>query len=339
MRFRLDRRGIDPKWANYLSIHEHNPPFVTLPEIEANLHDLVLVNPLAGAGKALREFEALRNFAQHHCWNADFLVSSSAAELAAQARDGVSAGRSRIFVLGGDGTFQVVANAIGPSSEIVLGVLPAGGGNDLAKSLGLPTGAVAAAKLLLAGEICLLDAVCVRTSDSTERLYAGGGGLGLDAEASRYAGGSFRNVQGRLRYLLSAIRALANFRALQVRVQLQPEEEQIFSPAALLVGVLNTPSYGAGVRLAPEARTDDGELDLVLLEHLGIFEVATMLPTLLMNGEVRTKRQHHRRIKWARIETDRPCAFHGDGEILGMTPVEIRIIPGALRILRPGKSS
>jgi YegS/Rv2252/BmrU family lipid kinase len=297
------------------------------------------VNPLAGAGKALRELKKLRNFAQQHRWNTDFLISSSVAELAAQARDGVAVGRSRIFVLGGDGTFQVVANAIGPHSEIVLGVLPAGGGNDLAKSLGLPADAVAAAKLLLAGEICFLDAVCVRTSDGAERLYAGGGGLGLDAEASRYAGGSFRNVRGRLRYLLSAIRALANFHDLQVRIHFESEDEQIFSSAALLVGVLNTPSYGAGVRLAPEARTDDGLLDLVLLEHLGVFEVAAMLPTLLLNGEVRTKRQHHRCIKWARIETDRPCAFHGDGEIFGMTPVEIRIMPGALRVLRPRQST
>jgi diacylglycerol kinase (ATP) len=297
--------------------------------------DLVLVNPVAGAGRARKALPALQRFAQENGWRADFQVTTSAEDLRQRARDAAQAGRPRIFAVGGDGTFQVLINAVGPHSNTALGVIPAGGGNDLAASLGIPLNTVAAARLLLERSVCLLDAVRVKTADGVVRLYTGGGGVGLDAEASRYAGGVYRNVRGRMRYVLSAIRALTGFHSMQVRVQINAGDETDIKGHALLVAVLNTPSYGAGVRLAPGASMDDGKLDLVLLDNLGFFEVLTMLPALLLRGDVHTKRLQRRAVKRVRIETDRPCAFHADGEIVGATPVEVEIVPGALRVLCP----
>jgi len=297
--------------------------------------DLVLVNPVAGAGRARKALPALQRFAQENGWRADFQVTCSVEDLRQCARDAAQAGRPRIFAVGGDGTFQVLINALGAHSNIVLGVIPAGGGNDFAASLGIPLDTVAAARLLLEGSVCLLDAVRVKTADGVVRLYTGGGGVGLDAEASRYAGGIYRNVRGRLRYVLSAIRALTGFHSMQVRLQTDVENEANIVGHALLVAVLNTPSYGAGVRLAPGAIMDDGKLDLVLLDNLGFFEVLTMLPALLLRGDVHSTRLQRRTVRRVRIETDRPCAFHADGEIVGATPVEVAIVPGALRVLCP----
>jgi diacylglycerol kinase (ATP) len=313
---------------------------VALPSDDANnLPDLILVNPAAGGGRAAESVPGLKEFARQQNWRADFRLTASAEELAALARAAVAERRPRIFVLGGDGTFQILVNAIGAHTNVILGVLPAGGGNDLAVSLGLPPDAIFAAKLLLDGSCCFLDAVRVRTADGMERLYTGGGGVGLDAEAARYAGGIYRKLRGRLRYLLSAIRALMGFHRFQVRVQTQPGDLQDLACSALLLGILNTPSYGAGLRLAPEAKTDDGLLDLVLLEDLGFVEVVAMLPALFFKGDVHTRRLQRRCVRWARIETDRPCAFHGDGEILGSTPVEIEIVPRALLVLCPRRST
>ncbi|MGB8322824.1 MAG: diacylglycerol kinase family protein [Candidatus Acidiferrum sp.] len=296
--------------------------------------DLVLVNPVAGVGRARRALPALQRFAQETGWRADFQITTSVEDLRQRASDAAQAGRSRIFAVGGDGTFQVLVNAVGVHSDIILGLIPAGGGNDLALSLGIPLDTVAAARLLLEGTVCLLDAVQVKTADGVARLYTGGGGVGLDAEASRYAGGIYRNVRGRMRYVLSALRALAGFHSMHVRVQTDAGHEMDIKGHALLVAVLNTPSYGAGVRLAPGASMDDGKLDLVLLDNLGFFEVLTMLPALL-RGDVHTKRLQRRAVKRVRIETDRPCAFHADGEIVGATPVEVEIVPSALRVLCP----
>jgi diacylglycerol kinase (ATP) len=297
--------------------------------------DLVLLNPVAGAGIASDAAPRVEQFAAKNGWRVDFRRTTSADDLATQARAGVAAGYTRIFALGGDGTFQQLANAIGVGQNVVLGVLPAGGGNDLAQALGLPLDPVLAAKLLLDGEVRLLDAARVRTSDGNERLYLGGGGVGLDAAAAQFAGGVYRNLRGRPRYLLSMIRALIGFHALKTHASIESEENKEWRSDALVVGVLNTPSYGAGLRLAPEAKLDDGMLDLVLVENLSVLEVLRVLPRVITHGELRTNRVRRQTFRRVRIETKPPATFHGDGEILGWTPVEIEVVPGAIRMLCP----
>ena len=297
--------------------------------------DLVLVNPAAGGGLAQEVLPALKNLAGRRGWLVEFRSTQSPEDLAAEARRGAAEGRQRIFVLGGDGTFQVLVNALAGASGVVLGVIPAGGGNDLAAAIGLPQDPLLAADLLLDGQPAFLDAALARTADGKERLYAGGGGVGLDAEAARYAGGVYRNLRGRSRYLLSALRALVGFRSIRLRALIGIDQQMEINADVLLLGVLNTPSYGAGLRLAPDAQTDDGKLDVVLLEDLSSLEVLALLPSLAYRGELRTVRIQRFRVDRVRIETDRPCAFHGDGEILGNTPVEVAVVPNAVRVLCP----
>jgi diacylglycerol kinase (ATP) len=299
--------------------------------------DFLLANPAAGGGRAADALRPLREFARQQNWSVQICCAASAEDLAARARDAAGQGYRRLFVLGGDGTFQALLNAVSDYPDAILGIIPAGSGNDLAASLGLPNHPLRAAALLLDGQPCRMDAVRVRTADGRERLYTGGGGVGLDAEAARYANGAFRHLRGRLRYLLSAIRALVGFHPLRVRVSFrgEPGELQNVTATALLVGVLNTPSYGAGLYLAPDAKTDDGTLDVVILEDLNAFEVLALLPSLWSTGHLRSTRVQRFRASCIRIETETTCRFHGDGELIGETPVEISVLPQAFSIVRP----
>ena len=300
----------------------------------AKVTDLLLANPAAGGGRARDVLPSLRAFAKQRQWDVEIYVTKDADDLAAKARQEAAAGRKRILVLGGDGTAQVLVNAVADFPETVLGVIPAGGGNDLAASLGLTEDPVKSVAEVLEGEICQVDAVRVRTADGRERLYVGGGGVGLDAEAARYASGVYRNLRGRLRYLLSAIRALLGFHAIRVRMQITTPEAQALEASALLVGILNTPSYGAGLNFAPGARTDDGRLDLVVLDEHSFWEILRLIPALAKSGELKTSRVQRFRVERVRIETEKPCWFHGDGELLGVTPVEVSVVPRAFRALR-----
>jgi len=309
-----------------------------VPNLAAPPHgipDLVLVNPAAGGGLAQDVLPTLREFAGRRRWLVEFRCTQSPEHLSAEACRGAAEGHQRIFVLGGDGTFQVLLNALAGAPGVVLGLIPAGGGNDLAAAIGLPRDPLRAVDLLLDGQPAHLDAALARTADGKERLYTGGGGVGLDAEAARYAGGVYRNLRGRPRYLLSAVRALLGFHSLRVCALVGTDRKVEINAKALLLGVLNTPSYGAGLRLAPDAQTNDGKLDLVLLEELSFLEVLALLPSLARRGELRTARVQRFRVDRVRIETDRPCSFHGDGEILGNTPVEVAVVPNAVRILCP----
>jgi len=297
--------------------------------------DLVLVNPVAGGGLAQEVLPSLKDFAVRRGWAVEFRSTCSPENLAVEARQGAAEGRKRIFVLGGDGTFQVLLNALAGASSVVLGVIPAGGGNDLAAAIGLPQDPLLAADLLLDGQAAFLDAALVRTADGKERLYSGGGGVGLDAEAARYASGVYRNLRGRPRYLLSALRALMGFHSIRLHAVIGTGQQVEINANALLLGVLNTPSYGAGLRLAPDAQTNDGKLDLVLMEDLSFLEILALLPSLAHRGELRTAHIRRFRVDRVLIETHKPCSFHGDGEILGNTPVEVAVVPNAVRILRP----
>lgn len=298
--------------------------------------DLVLANPTAGGGLAGEVSARLQKFASEKHWNVEFRSAESSAELAQIAREEAAGGRERIFALGGDGTFQLLLNAVAGNSQVSIGVLPAGGGNDFASALGLSKDAVRAAEtILLHGQASSLDAARVRTADGVERWYMGGGGVGLDAEAARYANGAFRKMRGRSRYLLSAVCALWKFEPLKVRVSLEDSTQRVIEAKALVLGVLNTPSYGGGLRLAPDADLQDGKLNLVILEDLPPLEILRVLARSAMSGEVRSRYMQKYSICQARIETDRPCVFHGDGETIGQTPVEVRVVPNAARVWHP----
>ena len=313
----------------------------TFPFFPSQVPDLILANPTAGGGLGREALPRLKAFASEKHWSAEFRSAESSEEFTQIAQEEAAAGRERIFTLGGDGTFQALLNAVAGSANVSIGVLPAGGGNDLASALGLPLDPVRAAELILTrGEAVALDAARVRTAAGVERLYMGGGGVGLDAEAARFASGAYRDMRGRSRYLLSAIRALGKFRGIDVRVSLEGAGQTSLQGTALVLGILNTPSYGGGLRLAPEASLEDGRLDLVLLENLSGFEIARMLPRMAVSGEIRTRRIQRYCVTRARIETERPCAFHADGEIIGMTPVEITVMPRAMRVwrARPGRA-
>ena len=239
-----------------------------------------------------------------------------------------------LLAMGGDGTFQALVNAAF-GADVVLGIIPIGGGNDFASALGLPSDPIKAAEAVLRGQPRLVDLLRVRTAEGRTRLYAGGGGIGLDAEAARYASGAYRHLPGRLRYIASALRALAGYVPLDVRVDFPGSDLPPFEAKSLLAAVLNSPTYGAGLRLAPDAAVDDGSLHVVLIENLSLLGVLALLPRLMGSGELRTSHVKRWRVQRVRLTTERPCLFHGDGEILGPTPVEIEVVPKAVQVLAP----
>ena len=298
---------------------------------------VVYVNPSAGSGRAVSCLPRIRRVFKAASVLAEFISVGSAEDLESHALAAIQSGKRLLFALGGDGTMQALVNAT-YGSDVVLGVLPAGGGNDFAAALQLPEDPVAAAEAILQGYPRRVDLARARAADGRVRLYLGGGGLGLDAEAARYANQTFRRMPGRSRYMASALWAFCGHRAIGVRAEFPGSDLPSMEVKALLAAVLNTPTYGSGVRLAPDARLDDGWLDAVMVEDLSAFQVLKLLPRLLKSGELRTPHVHRMRVQAVKFTTDRPCVFHGDGEILGPTPAMIEVVPQAVRVLLPAQN-
>src|SRR5467141_503235 len=309
-------------------IAQNLPPFLRKSSVT------VFVNSVAGGGRARSALPPIQKLFESFHVDVQFVMSQCAADLETSAQDAISQERRVLIAMGGDGTFQALANAAF-GADVVLGVLPVGGGNDFATALGLPADPLRAAEAILRGHPRLVDLAQVRTSEGRTRLYAGGGGVGLDAQAARYASGAYRWLPGRLRYIASALRALVGFTPIQVRVDFPGTELISWEAKALLAAVLNSPTYGAGLRLAPGATLDDASLHVILIADINTFGLLQLLPRLIGSGELRTSLLKRWRVSKVRLTTRNPCLFHGDGEILGPTPVEIEVVPRAVRVLAP----
>ena len=294
---------------------------------------IVFVNPSAGGGRAQAHLPRIKSVFAARQFYAEFVVTSSPEELESRTRAAIAGGRRVLFGMGGDGTLQALVNAA-YGSDTVLGILPCGGGNDFAAALGLPKNLDEAVHAILNGQPRAVDVLRARTADGRERLFVGGGGIGLDAEAARYAA-CYRRVPGRLRYVVAALRALLEFKPLILRAEFPGSESFAIERKVLVAAVLNTPTYGAGIRLAPTAQIDDGFLNAILVRDLSVLEVLGAVPRLVTRGNLPESYLQRVSAKRVRLTPGRPCLFHGDGEILGPAPVEIEVLPRAIRVLAP----
>ncbi len=293
----------------------------------------VFVNLCAGGGRARRCLSSIKRIFAERLFPADFFFTDSTQALESHARSAIQAGRRVLLAMGGDGTLQALVNAA-CGREVVLGILPTGGGNDFAAALRLPKNPIAAAVAMLSAKPRLVDVLSAHTADGSRRLYVGGGGVGLDADAATYLD-AYAQFPGRLRYIAAALRALREFEPLRIRAEFPGSELPPREAPALLAGALNTPSYGAGLRLAPDARIDDGLLTALFVRNLSAAQVLAVVPRLLARGDLPDSYVTRVSASRVRFTTDRECLFHGDGEILGAAPVEIEVLPKAVRVLAP----
>ena len=247
---------------------------------------VVFVNPSAGGRRTQTYLPRIKNLFAACQFHAEFVFTPSLEELESRTRAAIASGRRLLLAMGGDGTLQGLVNAA-YGSDVVVGILPTGGGNDFAAALGLPRNPLAAAQAILNGRSRAVDLLRARTGDGRDRFYVGGGGVGLDAEAAHHAM-SYRLVPGRLRYVAAALHAFSEFVPLTVRAEFPDGGSPAIEDKVLLAAVLNTPTYGAGIRLAATAKIDDGLLNAILVKDLRAFQVLALLPRLVTRGDRRT---------------------------------------------------
>src|SRR5260370_2870195 len=137
---------------------------------------VVFVNAVDGGGRARDYLSRIQTVFESFKVQTQFVTTNSAADLEASAQTAILQGQRILFAMGGDGTFQALANAAF-GADVLLGVLPLGGGNDFAAALGLPDDPVKAAEAILRGSPRFVDLMRVRTAERRTRLYSGGGGL------------------------------------------------------------------------------------------------------------------------------------------------------------------
>ncbi len=258
--------------------------------------------------------------------HARFVHSKSSEDIRELAARAAAEGFRSVVALGGDGAFHHLVEGI-RGTDVVAGFFPAGNGNDIARALGIPCDPVTAASAFSRGQPCAVDLVQVRFGDGRVAHYMGAGGMGLDAEAAHLANTRFRAWPGVTRYLAGAFTVFFREPLLNVSAEMDGES---WSGRALFVAVANATSYGSGVRIAPQARMDDGLLDVVVVGDVGLARLLEAIPIVLTTGDLRGFPEVTRyRCRRAALRADRAARVHGDGEALGEAPAEFEIIAGS----------
>lgn len=278
--------------------------------------------------------DVVRYFSDHRR-PVDIETSRSHEDFCRIAAQAVARGYRYVVALGGDGAFHhLVEAAVG--SNTVLGFLPAGNGNDIAEGLGIPPDPIEAAHAFLRSRPKAIDAVRATFANGSgarrTATFIGAGGLGLDAEAAQLANTRFRNWPGVTRYIAGALWARRGFRGLELDATMDDES---WSGRILFAAVANSPCYGSGVRIAPEAKMDDGWLEVALVREMTLTRLLQAIPIVLRTGDIRWPELRRHRCRRAAFRTNRPALVHGDGEILGDSPVDFEILPGAVRVMLP----
>lgn len=263
-----------------------------------------------------------------------------------QSRDAVAAGADVVASLGGDGTVRAVAAGL-VGTDVALGLLPAGTGNLLARNLGLPVDSLdEAAEAMVGGSEHRIDVGLVRSGveqlavadgqepAGDEELFLVMTGFGLDGEVMAGTNEKIKGVLGWPAYAIAAAKRLGG-RGFVVQVD-HPRSEGTVVRHCRTVLVGNCGMLQGGVELMPDARPDDGILDLAVVAPRGLFGWFSVLGAVASRGRVGHRRLDRLRSTAFRIVADRPVEAEIDGDPMGEhDSLSARVLPDAL-VVRSG---
>jgi diacylglycerol kinase (ATP) len=317
--------------------------------LSESLRVALAVNPSSGRGRGRRAGQIAADRLTVAGHDVDILIGKDAADLAGQLQHVLSVSSeypadrpAALVVAGGDGMVQLGVTALARAGwPAPLGIMPAGTGNDIARALNLAVGDWARSAADVARSVTdraswkAIDAVCCTPvrgdgmiQDGDERWFTGVLGAGFDAIVNERANG-WTWPRGRAKYLLAMLRELPRFRPRDYTLTL---DDDVWRSPAMLVAVANAPSYGGGMRVCPEARLDDGLLDVLMVRPLSKPAFLRIFPRVYSGTHVRDPHVEIRRARTVTIDAAGIVGY-GDGERMDSLPLRCELVPGALSVL------
>jgi diacylglycerol kinase (ATP) len=258
-----------------------------------------------------------------------------------------------VLLFGGDGTIhRHLATLV--RLELPVLVVPAGSGNDFASSLGLKRlrDSLAAWKQFCGdrANVGTIDLGLITplgggdgSSSQAARYFSCVAGVGLDGEVARRANQLPRWLRGHGGYALSMLPTMFTFAPFPMTIltaALQGDGNEVWSrksdKATLIAAFANTPFYGGGMKVAPQAKMDDGLLDVCVVAGVNPFKLFCMFPTVYAGRHLGIEEVNYFQTPRARVETEHPLDVYADGEYVCRTPIEVSIAEAALKVVTLG---
>lgn len=288
----------------------------------------VICNPSSGGG----DYSPDEVRAALECFDTEWVTTEKAGdarEAAREWREGL------LIVVGGDGTVNETVNGLGLAGfppDVTLGLLPTGTGNDFAATLRIPEDHESAVETLREMRVRQLDAARVDSTGIGERYFVNVANGGLGAEVSGVTDEESKSRWGKLAYLRDSLELARDFDVQEVSLVLDGEERRV---RAVNIAIGNCRYSGGGWLAAPRANPEDGLLDVIVIEDVGVGEVLSLAPATLARSDFLDKEGvFFARAAEVRVDSQPGgLQFTADGEVIGDEPARFSALPGRLKVV------
>ena len=282
-----------------------------------------IVNPVAGNSYALKIQRMIKTEMSKRGLDCCYVMTEKPGQATELAREAAKKPDcTGVIAVGGDGTaFEVACGLM--NTDVPMGIIPAGTGNDFIKTVDIPKKPIDALNFILTHEARPVD-----VGGLNDRLFINVCGTGFDVTVLDYTIAAKKFSRGILPYLIGLIRGIAHYKPIHVRFAAdgQFEEREV-----LICSVANGRYFGGGIAICPEATANDGLLDLIVVEHKPRWQLPFLVPALLMGKILKFSFTTHKRCKEVEIVSE-GMRLNVDGEILPMNSAKFSVLQGALKL-------
>ncbi len=241
-----------------------------------------------------------------------------------------------VVAVGGDGTINEVSNGI-IGTDKVLGVIPAGSGNDFIKSIGVPSNLLESLDILLRGNQSVIDCGTISTGKNESecsnsfRHFINGVGIGFDAAVAERTT-HIKHLSGTALYLAAVFQMLGKYDSPDYTIEL---DSRAITSRNLLIAIGNGVCAGGGFYLTPNAKVNDGRLDVCLIESMPVPRILAVMPKVMRGKHDQINSVQMKKAETINVSAPQTFFVHADGEIVGnkVNRAEVRIKKAALRVI------
>lgn len=300
---------------------------------------LVILNPHAGARKGVRDMEKIIGLLNHNGINHELAISEYAGHIIDLSQRYIKKGFRNIIIAGGDGSLNEVVNGVFSqkeveSTDITIGMLPVGTGNDWIRTFGIPDDYQKALNIIKERKTILQDVGCVRydiNEIAQERFFANMAGFGFDAiVAAKVNMLKDKGWSGVKLYLWALLYSYVKYNTKRMKITVDGEgfDDLIFT-CSIGIGKYN----GGGMMQSPDAVPNNGQFNITMIRKIGIWGILTNLAGLYSGKYVTDHRVSATVGKHVQIKSQRNIPGEADGERLGQADYEIEILPLKLKVI------
>ena len=317
---------------------------------EENNRWLVVVNPKASIGKGGKDWPVIKNLLEKEGFDFDFVVTEHHAHAIELVRNNITEkGYKKIISVGGDGTNNEVINGIFtqerfPATEITMGILPVGTGNDWRRTFNFPEGYPNIVEVLKKGKLFQHDVGKVtyyNDGDTRTRYFLNAAGTGLDEMVCNKTNKmKSEGKGGTIRYLLSVVNSLMTFKC--IHVQIEVDGKQVFDDEILSLSIGNGRYNGGGMMMMPKAVPDDGLFDITAIKKVGFLKFVRNVKNIY-DGTFVDKLEEvslfqGRKVRIVSVPSHK-LLLETEGETLTNSPFDFEMLPKAINMIIPETSS